>query len=167
VIGSPRAVGVAIAVAALACTRAQKPVVRETPPVASSTLGMLYSGTGSYADRALLRTMVGVGPSARKLLGRDFAPTQEGTSQSAVIEIPGSGELPVRVALISAAGDTLATARVVLALHPNWSYDLMLMAGGSRLEGMCMGQVTAVPIRPAGVDTLFVYSGGLPKGSMC
>lgn len=157
----------AVALVALACTPAQKPVVSEAPPVAPSTLETLYSGTGNYTDRALLRMIVGVGPGARELLGRDFTPTGDGMSHSVVLEVPGSGELPVRVALVGATGDTLATARVVLALHSNWSYGIMTQAGGRRLEGMCVGRVTAVPIRPDGVDTLFVMSGGLPKGAMC
>lgn len=156
-----------VALAATACTPAQRPVISETPPVVPSTLEAFYAGTGAYADRALLRVVVGAGPRARELLGQNFTPVRDGTARSGALEVPGSGELPVRVALVGATGDTLATARVVLTLHPNWSYDIMAQAGGRRREGMCVGRITAVPIRADGADTLFVIAGGLPKGAMC
>jgi hypothetical protein len=155
------------ALAPIACTPAQKPVVSAAPPVASSTFEAFYSGTGSYSNQTLLRMVVGAGSSARELLGRNFTPIREGMSRSGPLEIPGSGELPLRVALVGATGDTLATVRVMLTLHPNWNYGVMAQAGGRRLEGMCIGRVTAAPIRPDGTDTLFVMADGLPKGAMC
>ena len=94
-----------------------------------------YSGTGIYANRALLRMAVGVGSSERELLGRNFTPVRDGTSRSGVLEVGGSGELPVRVTLVGATGPTLASARVLLTLRPNRSYTILVHAGGHRPEG--------------------------------
>jgi hypothetical protein len=127
-----------------------------------------YIAAEEYRHLALLHVTVGEGRSARELRGSDFTTAGYGTPHSELLEVPSSGQLPIRVALVSAAGDTLASARLEFVLRPAHTYWVTVRAGGARPTGMCIGRVTAAPISPGKAgDSLFVTGGGMPRGAMC
>jgi hypothetical protein len=143
----------------------------DTPRTGAPTLEVSYDGSGAYADRSLVRIVVGERPVLRRLLGRDFTTAVYGTPHSGRFEVPSRGTLPVHVALVTTAGDTLAAARVVLQLEPDYRFGLGLVTGRERPIGPCAGSALAVPIRgPAAhraVDTLFIMQAALPNGAIC
>ncbi len=81
--------------------------------------------------------------------------------------IPARGEWPTTMALISPAGDTLATASPTLTLEPGRIVTLSVFALPNLVGWfICAPIVAQVPIggRPAPLDTLYVVSLALRAG---
>jgi len=143
----------------------------DTPRAGATTFEASYHGSGVYADLSLVRIVVGERPVLRRLAERDFTTAVYGTPHSGRFEVPGRGTLPVQVALVTAAGDTLAAARVVFQLEPDYRFGLGLVTGRERPIGPCAGSALAVPIRGSdarrAADTLFIMHSALPNGAVC
>lgn len=94
------------------------------------------------------------------------APNERDRAQVAV-RGPSYGAVPVRVALLSAAHDTLAS----VAFSQTFSRGNHHWVGGvvsvQRPLGTCVGSVAAAPIKGRAADSLFVMYGGLPAGAVC
>lgn len=84
---------------------------------------------------------------------------------------PQYGDVPVSVALLTTAGDTLAAVRLVQGYQRGYDHWLVATVGTDRPRGMCIGEIVAMPLRPAGSaaggDSLFVDYGRIPKGAIC
>lgn len=122
----------------------------------------------SPGDVRRLRVVVGDATS-RPLSGEDFYSPDGGPLTSEQLVVAAQGELPVRVALLGASGDTLATIRVVLTLAPGYRLSTGIPIGRTRPFGHCVGPIAAAPLRPSagGSDTLFVDVGGTPVNAVC
>jgi hypothetical protein len=117
-----------------------------------------------------------MGPGAIEVRGSDLA-VPEGSAwfESRRYPVPESGSLPILVSYLDPSGDTLARASVAIdRLMPGFSYGVNVYAGGinpaSSGPSICGSAPHAVPVRRAGsgiVDSLYITTGGLPKGAVC
>lgn len=79
---------------------------------------------------------------------------------------PRYGEVPVRAALVGAAGDTLAAVAFTHRLARGAGHWVSALVGRHRPQGHCIGSVAVAPLRGAS-DTLFVMYGSIPDGAVC
>lgn len=144
----------------------------------NSKLVITYSGRGSYADSSLVRVALGEGRKAHHISGKSFTSGHDSafgyktSPHVGPIRVGTHGELPVRVALVGPAGDTLASVSTALRLEPRYEFWIEIIAGRvQRPKGMCTGEIHAVSIGPGPQgplpDSLFVLTGGMPAGAVC
>lgn len=94
--------------------------------------------------------------------------------RSTEIHGPRYGEVPVRVALLSSEGDSLAAVEFVQDFARDNNHWVTALIGTHRPGGFCIGTLEVVPL-PVGAfpesgavqDTLFVMHGRIPKGAIC
>lgn len=79
---------------------------------------------------------------------------------------PRYGEVPVRVSLLTAAGDTLGSVAFSQRFQRGHLHWVSAVLGVRRPAGHCIGAQTATPVRGT-ADTLFVMYGGIPEGAVC
>lgn len=171
-------------VAVLACTPAAEPrLERVVPPagplpelvtVASGTFIAFYGSQSGeqFAYLPLVRISLGTGAAARELSGRDVSDPALGAPHTELLEVPATGVLPVRVALVTAAGDTLASTQVTYDLRPSYHHSVTVRVAPRRLSGVglvCAGKTTALPLPSMGgaADSLFVSTHSMPAGAIC
>jgi hypothetical protein len=130
-----------------------------------------YLGPAALQDPSSLRVDLDVGGIAYHLTGSDFTTQEFGTLHSKSLSIPGTGELRVFVALVTAPADTLGQLTVSIPLQSRFHYGVMVLPGGARPAGICVGQIAQAPVRRPGsvtaTDTLWVAYAGLPEGAIC
>ena len=130
-----------------------------------------YLGPAALQDPLSLRVDLAVGTIGYHLTGSDFTTQGYGTLHSKSLSIPGSGELRVFVALVTAPADTLGQLTVSMPLQSRFHYGVMVLPGGGRPVGICVGQIEQAPLRRPGnvtaTDTLWVAHAGLPDGAIC
>jgi len=87
------------------------------------------------------------------------------------VEAPRDGELTVVVTLLDTAGATLGETSYRQRFRAGWSNWVSVIVGMQRPLGVCTGDPLAVPLVPAAPgaapDTMFIASGGIPKGAIC
>jgi hypothetical protein len=83
------------------------------------------------------------------------------------VRAPRLGEVPARVALLGAAGDTLAAATFTHRFERGARHWISGWVGTRRPVGLCLGWVVATPLRGSTPDSLFVSYGWLPEGAVC
>ena len=88
------------------------------------------------------------------------------------VPVATHGELPVRIDLVTSAGDTLSSVRASLQLQPHYDLSINIFAGyAPRPRGMCVAETHAAPIRNGArgmpADSMFVLIAGLPIGAVC
>jgi hypothetical protein len=144
-----------------------------------SDLEILYYGYLASSDRrartlsegiSQLRITLGENTEQQEVFGADFTTTRYGTPHSERIAVPTAGILPVRVALVPTAGDTLGQVRFSITLEPDFHYGISVMTGKRPMRALCEGTIFAAPIRARNgrqSDSLFVGSTGLPTGAVC
>lgn len=101
---------------------------------------------------------------------RAAAVRASGAQKSVSLGIPDFGEVPVRVALLGAAGDTLATAAFTQRFRRGSDHWISGVVGEDRPVGLCIGSQLAVPLQAAGSDgrdTLFLDYGSIEHDAMC
>ncbi|MCU0635299.1 MAG: hypothetical protein MUE41_10550 [Gemmatimonadaceae bacterium] len=122
-------------------------------------------------DAALYRVELTAGTRTHRLVGSSFTTTRYGTPHSERLPLPDAGDLRIRVAVVTAAGDTLSEVRASLTLLAEHRYGVNIRVGGSRPIGACVGTVMQAPLRqpgtPAAAETLWVAYAGLPRGAIC
>lgn len=144
----------------------------------SSSLVISFRGRGLYRDSGLVRITLDEGGNARHIEKRSFSSGQDPVSgydptpHAGPIPVGTHGTLPIRIDLVSPAGDTLSTVHAHLRLRPRYRFSATIFAGyAPRPQTMCMVETYAAPIRtslPSGsADSLFVLIGGLPVGAVC
>lgn len=144
----------------------------------SSSLGISFRGQGPYRDSSLVRVTLGEGRNARQIEGRRFRSGQDSvngydpTPHLGPIPVATHGTLPIRVDLVSSAGDTLSTLHASLQLQPRYDYGITIFAGYSRRpETMCTVETYAAPmrngLRSRAADSMFVLISGLPVDAVC
>jgi hypothetical protein len=79
---------------------------------------------------------------------------------------PRYGEVPVRVALLAAAGDTLGSAAFSQLFQRDHAHWVVALVGMLRPRGHCIGELAVIPVRGT-ADTLFVMYGSIPEGAVC
>lgn len=77
------------------------------------------------------------------------------------------GKMPVRVALLTPGGDTLAALQITQLLERDHAHWVGAEVSIWRPQGHCVGEVAATPLRPPRPDTLFVMYGRLSHGAIC
>ena len=90
------------------------------------------------------------------------------------IQGPRYGDVPVRVAVTTDDGDTLATMEFIQRFARDNHHWVSAVVGLRRPEGHCIGTLEVAPL-PAGAlsvapdvqDTLFLMHGNIPKGVIC
>lgn len=98
----------------------------------------------------------------REVVVRATSPGEIG----AQVRLPRYGEVPVRVALLTVAGDTLGAVEFSQRFQSDHEHWAVAHVGVRRPVGFCTGAVAASPLR-ASADTLFVMYGSIPKGAIC
>lgn len=100
--------------------------------------------------------------------GRDVAlpPVMATTGASSRTVHVDVGTHPVTVALLDAAGDTLAAVAFAQAFHRGSDHWVAARVGQRRLTGYCSAPALAAAL-PSGGDSLFVEYGGIPRGAVC
>ena len=144
-------------------------------PVATSHITVAYYAQApAFSDPSPLRVRLGLTPAVH-LRGGDLAPIEAGPwLQSPKVPVPASGALPVLVAYVTPAGDTLARSTHTLALAAGYGYGVTIHAGGRNpaADGpsICGGKPHAIAVRRPGAlraDSLYISIGGLPHGAVC
>jgi hypothetical protein len=118
---------------------------------------------------------VAAAPAARPALFRadiggrrvDVPAPDAGPRSDVDVRGPRYGDVPVRVTLLAASGDTLATAAYTQRFERDHDHWVAAMVGAERPVGHCIGTLSVVPLRTAGRDTLFLMHGRIPKGAIC
>jgi len=80
---------------------------------------------------------------------------------------PRYGTVPVKVALVTAAGDTMAKVEFNQDFTRDHNHWVSGQVGQQRPEGHCIGTVVATPLRNTPADSLFVMYGAIPQGAIC
>ncbi len=131
---------------------------------APNTLVVGFQASGDYTVNLLRFTG---GPNREVALSGSRFRQDGGRYVSDSTMIPARGEWPTTMALVSSAGDTLATASPTLTLEPGRIVTVSVLALPN-LAGwfICAPIVARVPIRgkPAPLDTLYVLSVALRAG---
>jgi hypothetical protein len=94
------------------------------------------------------------------------APAEPGRTERA-LDAPRYGTVPVRVALVDAAGDTLATTAFSQRFRLGEHHWIAGLVGARRPFGHCIGTLAVAPPRRGGADTLFVMYGSIREGAIC
>ena len=95
------------------------------------------------------------------------APPSGRAREERTLRAPGFGTQLVEVALVGAAGDTLAAATFPQDFQRHSQHWVTGLVGPRRPIGACVGSVAIAPVRGGANDTLFVMYGGLPDGAFC
>lgn len=103
-----------------------------------------------------------------------FRARDAGAGVAKQIRGPRYGTVPVRVALISADGDSLAAVAFTQEFARDHNHWVSAIIGTYRPDGFCIGELDVVPL-PVGAfpesgtvpDTLFVMHGRIPKNAIC
>ena len=169
--------GLAAALSALSCRHG---VASDTAPASVTSRSEIAVGwfgqSPAFADPGPLRVRLGLDPSAIEVRGSDLeVPEGSVWFESRRYPVPESGSLPILVTYLGPSGDTLARASVAIdRLMPGFSYGVNVYAGGrnpaSSGQSICGSPPHAVPVRRPGsatVDSLYITTGGLPKGAVC
>lgn len=77
------------------------------------------------------------------------------------------GSYPVRVALIGAARDTLATAMVAGTFQRDYTHGVLVLIARARPIGFCLGTASVAAVKGSPGDTLYAYFNSLPNGAVC
>ena len=128
----------------------------------------------AYLQRSSAVTL----PTVRVEIGNrraQLSPAHTSASQAtAKIRGVSFGEVPTRVLLLSASGDSLAAAEFTHRIERRHQHWVSALIGPQRPLGHCIGTLIATPVRAdssagtsLGNDTLFVTYGSLPRGSIC
>lgn len=88
-------------------------------------------------------------------------------SARTVIHVSGYGQKAVQVTLVDSQSDTLATVSFPWNLQADYEYGIGAMVSRARPLGICVGTITATPLRNSPGDSLFVARLGMPKGAVC
>lgn len=87
---------------------------------------------------------------------------------------PRYGDVPVRVALVSPQGDSLAAVTFRQDFERDNNHWVSVLVGTYRPQGFCIGVLEVIPLRAnafpesaAVQDTLFVMHGRIPKDAIC
>ena len=135
-----------------------------------------FGQTPAFADPTPLRVRLGTGAAAVEVRGSEMkVPEGSAWFESRTYPVPEAGSLPVLLSYLGTAGDTLARASLAIdGLAPGFRYGVTVFAGGknpaSSGPSICGGPPRAVAVeRPGSVvaDSLFIATGGLPKGAVC
>lgn len=121
------------------------------------------------AERPVLRVTIG-----SREVSLTFSERGAGSGVSRKIRGPRYGEVPVRVALFSAEGDSLAAVAFTQEFERDNDHWVSAIIGTYRPGGFCIGELDVVAL-PVGAfpesgtvqDTLFVMHGRIPKGAIC
>jgi hypothetical protein len=158
--------------------RPQRTAVATSPlPPSSSEITIGWFGqTPAFSDPGPLRVRLGTGSAALEVRGADLkVPEGSAWYESPRYPVPESGSLPILVSYLGAAGDTLARASLAInGLMPGFSYGVSVYAGGRNPAAsgpsICGSPPYAVAVRGRGsgaIDSLYIATGGLPKGAVC
>jgi hypothetical protein len=96
-----------------------------------------------------------------KLTGRS-----DGVRIEEEVEPRHAGPQEVRVRLVSADGETIASTQHRLVFEPGNSHWIAMVVGRHRPIGHCIGNLTVVPTSLP-TDTVFVMHGRIPHGAIC
>lgn len=80
---------------------------------------------------------------------------------------PRYGDVPVRVALLAASGDTMAAVEFTQGFQRDHNHWVSGIVGHRRPLGHCIGALVAAPLRNMESDSLFVLYGAIPEGADC
>ena len=80
---------------------------------------------------------------------------------------PRYGEVPVRVTLLAASGDTLTAVHFSQRFQRDHQHWLSALVGRHRPVGHCIGSLAASPLGAGAADTLFVMYGSIPEDAIC
>lgn len=77
------------------------------------------------------------------------------------------GNVPVRVMLLTASGDSIAAASFFQDFRHGYQHWVAALVGPQRPFGICTGAVVASPLTVGRTDTLFVMYGNIPQNAIC
>lgn len=77
------------------------------------------------------------------------------------------GNVPVRVMLLTASGDSVAAVSFFQDFHRGYQHWVAALVGPQRPLGICTGAVVASPLTVGNTDTLFVMYGNIPDDAVC
>ena len=149
----------------IGCTRAPQP----PPPVSPNRAPIRVS---VWLERPAIDT-----PVFRVNLGQQSVEVRarEPSSVPAATVVAGVplGDRPVRAALVSSGGDTLAVVEFTMRVHEDHQHWITASVQRRRPSGLCIGHLTVAPLAAprAGEasrgDTLFVSFGSIPANAEC
>jgi hypothetical protein len=87
----------------------------------------------------------------------------------ATIEARGEryGNVPVRVTMLTAAGDSVATMWFSQEFQRGYHHWVAARVGPQRPVGLCVGTALAAPVSAGSADSVYVMYGGIPDGAVC
>jgi hypothetical protein len=97
----------------------------------------------------------------------ELASTEPGPPRSTDVRGRQYGLVPVRVALLTTDGASLAAVEFSQQFERDRNHWVAARLGQHRPLGHCIGTLVAAPLRQGGADTLFVMYGSLPEGAIC
>jgi hypothetical protein len=138
-----------------------------------STVGIVYTASGAYADPALFSATLTRDNVQSTIRGADLKVLGQGansyTGSLDALPIPVGSNVTVTVHIGDASGMVTATP-VSWTVRKGWNYGVTAIVARQRAVGFCVNYVQAVllPARgETGPDSLFVVQGGLPNGALC
>lgn len=145
--------------AAIACTFAAgcSEIFGPSGPKITVSLGLESPIVPAPTLRVLIDDRLVVVPASQA----GTAPTER------TIRGPRFGSTPVRVALMSSAGDTLAAVAFSQEFRRGENHWVAGLTGSHRPIGICIGALAAAPLHGSDTDTLFVMYGNIPEGAIC
>ncbi len=115
----------------------------------------------ALADEPVLRVEIG-GQRVEVAATSASAPRQE-----RAVRGPRYGEVPLRVALLAAPGDTMAAMEFNQNFQRGHNHWVSGIVGQRRPLGHCIGTLVAAPLRNMESDSLFVMYGRIREGADC
>jgi hypothetical protein len=97
----------------------------------------------------------------------ELASPDPGAGRSTDIRGRRYGPAPVRVALVTTDGDSLALVEFSQQFQRDHNHWVAALVGQYRPVGHCIGNLVVAPLRDGGTDTLFVMYGSLPERAVC
>jgi hypothetical protein len=167
-----------VAVVLTACGGSSHAETSTGPPVGSSSeITVAWFGqTPAFSDPGRLRVRLGVGGTVAEVRGSEMkVPEGSAWFESRPYPVPESGSLPILVSYLGPAGDTVARATLAInGLMPGFRYGVSVYAGGRNPAAsgpsICGSPPVAVAVPRSGdaaSDSLYIATGGLPKGAVC
>lgn len=80
---------------------------------------------------------------------------------------PRYGTVPVKVALVTASGDTTAKVEFSQDFERDHNHWVSGHVSQQRPVGHCIGTLIVTPLANAPADSLFVMYGAIPQGAIC